>query len=164
MKKIMIILFFVVYNLFGQQKHNKIKLGFGTSLYNINENFNNIFLFNNSSPVIIGVKKDHFRLETISNISFINQKGNSNFIAGSVRLGLDYIIRPDNKFQIYFGSQYGLNTNNTHLINFHLGGEFFLHPNWSISNQIGLNFLSDTQKLTQTNSSIILRFYLKIKK
>lgn len=148
---------------YGQKKEFIARVGLGTSFFNINENFDDIFLFNNSSPVIIGVRKDKYRLESISNISILNDD-DSSYVRGSIRLSLDYITKLSKRMEIYFGPQYGLNSNRTNLINLHVGGEYFLHQNWSISNQIGVNFLFDDQKFIQTNSSIILRFYINIKK
>lgn len=160
--------FFLLLNLsfvYCQTDESNLKLGLGTSFFNINENFDDIFLFNNSSPIIIGIKKKRLRLESISNLSILQSEiDDSNFIRGSIRLSLDYFFNLSKKMRIYTGPQYGLNSNKTHLINLHVGGEYFLHKNWSISNQIGLNFLFDDQKFIQTNSSIVLRFYVNLSK
>lgn len=167
MKYLLILVFLFSISLsYGQEKFSNLKIGLGSSFFNINENFDDIFLFNNSSPIIIGLKSERLRLESTTNISLSTRENNSTFVRGSIRLSIDYFKEISSKMKIYFGPQYGLNTNETHLINLHVGGEYFLHKNWSISNQIGLNFLFDneSESFIQTNSSIILRFYLDLKK
>ncbi len=160
-KLFFIILYFGCFSLFSQEKSDRIKLSLGTSFFNVNENFDDLFLFNNASPVFLGFQKGNFRVETIGTISILESEINAEAtIRGSVRLTLDYISKISSKMNVYFGPQYGYNSNRTHLCNLHIGGEYFLHDNWSISNQVGLNILFDNKKSFQTNSSIILRFYL----
>lgn len=165
-----IILIFIILSVTNkinaQERSSNLKLGLGSSFFNINENFDDIFIFNNSSPVYASLSKNNLRIETITNISLLTNENEKTFVRGSLRLGIDYFFELTNRFNLYTGSQYGINTNETHLINLHIGGEYFLHKNWSISNQLGLNFLFDnySKNYIQTNSTIILRFYLNIEK
>ena len=165
MKKILFILLFSSCFIgVSQEKKEKFKLSLGTSFFNVNENFDDLFLFNNASPVFLGFQKGGFRVETIGTISILESETKAvAIIRGSVRLTLDYISQVSSKMNVYFGPQYGYNSNRTHLCNLHIGGEYFLHDNWSISNQVGFNILFDNKKSFQTNSSIILRFYLGLK-
>ena len=125
------VLLFNINSIYSQEIFTNLKIGIGSSLFNINESFDDLFLFNNSSPIIIGLTNKHLRLESTTNITLSTLENNSTYVRGSIRLSLDYISEVSDKMNIYFGPQYGLNTNETHLINLHVGGEYFLHKNWS---------------------------------
>ncbi|WP_138940618.1 hypothetical protein [Aquimarina agarivorans] len=161
-----LIIFFFTVNSFCQEASSKKRFGLGSSFFNLNESFDDLFLFNNSSPISMNYQiSNKLRIENNTNITFINQKENSTRVRGSLRLSLDYLKKISENFIIYSGPQIGINTSKTKLINIHIGGEYFLHKNWSISNQVGLNFLfdSNSNNSIQTNSSIILRFYFLLK-
>ena len=170
MKKIfsLILLTTIINSINAQDKNTRPRISVGTTFSNLNENFEDIFLFNNSRPIIAGLDYPNLRIESITNVSIENSPNNDETsIRGSIRLSLDYKKKVSNKMQIYFGPQYGLHSSRTHLLNLHLGGEYFLHKNWSISSQIGVNFLfvnSTNQTLILTNNSFILRFYINTKK
>lgn len=168
MKRILLLIIFNIFfnNIKAQELKKEKRFSIGTSFFNVNESFDSIFIFNNSSPIIFGLDLQNFRIESTTNISLFTEGNQYTYVRGSLRLSFDYKKTIFDKINLYFGPQYGLNTNETHLINIHLGGEYFLHKNWSISNQVGLNFLFDNENQTfiQTNSSIILRFYINTSK
>lgn len=157
-----IILSFCSLFLNAQEQDKSLRTGLGTSLFNLNESFDNLFFYNNSSPIFVSLMyKNKYRFETILNLSIINNKEERILKSrGSITLGFDYLKSVHDQIKIYFGPKIGYNTNETKLLNAHIGGEYFFHNNWSISNELGLNYLIDYQDYIQTTSSVILRFYL----
>ena len=159
----LLIALLVLCNLYShaQEKAKPIEVGLGTSLFNLNESFDDLFFYNNSSPIFVSVLiNKKYRIETILNLSIINNKEDRILKSrGSITLGFDYLKRLNDKINIYFGPKVGYNTNETKLFNAHVGGEYFFYKSWSISNEIGLNYLTTYESYLQTTSSIILRFY-----
>lgn len=168
MKKIILILSFLFYSILSiaQNENKNLKLNIGSTLTSFGDNFEDIFVFNNSRPIIAGLNYSNFRVESIINISLETRDNNQTSVRGSARLSFDYKKNISKKTIIYFGPQYGLHSSKTHLFNLHLGGEFFFHKNWSISNQIELDFLfvNKNKTLILTNNSLLLRFYINIRK
>ena len=164
MKKITLIYLFFVFTIFkinAQKGEKPIKIGLGTSLFNLNESFDNLFFYNNSNPILLSVTLNNkIRIESILNISIINNPEDRILKSrGSITLGADYFKPIHEKINLYFGPKIGYNTNETTLINTHIGGEYFFYKSWSISNELGLNYLKAYQSYLQTTSSVILRFY-----
>lgn len=146
---------------YAQEKEKNNKIGLGTSLFNLNESFDNLFFYNNSSPIHVSFfHQKKYRIESILNLSIIDNKEERILKSrGSITLGIDFFTPLNNKVYIYYGPKVGYNTNETKLINGHIGGEYFFYKSWSISNELGLNYLIDFQNYLQTTSSVILRFY-----
>lgn len=94
------VLLFNINSSYCQEKLSNLKIGLGSSFFNINENFDDIFLFNNSSPIIIGLKGERLRLESTTNISLSTRENNSTFVRGSIRLSLDYFSEISSKMKI----------------------------------------------------------------
>ena len=158
----LIVLFFVnVVYTYAQEQTKSTKVGLGTSLFNLNESFDNLFFYNNSSPVFISLLiNKKYRIETILNLSIIDKKEDRILKSrGSITFGFDFLKPLNDKVNIYFGPKIGYNTNETKLFNAHIGGEYFFYKSWSISNEIGLNYLTTYESYLQSTSSIILRFY-----
>lgn len=164
MKKNLFIFLFccICFHAIAQEKEKNIKIGLGTSLFNLNESFDNLFFYNNSSPVFVSLLyKDKIRLETILNLSVLDNPDERELKSrGSITLGVDFFKSINEKVKIYYGPKLGYNTNETKLLNAHIGAEYFFYKRWSISNEVGLNYLKDYQSYIQTTSSVILRFYL----
>lgn len=147
---------------FAQNKTDAYKIGLGASLFDVNETFNDLFVFNNSRPIYLSVTiHEKFRIESIMNFSVTDYQDGEDihFAKGSFSLAFQYVKPTSKKLDIYFGSKIGLNSNKTKLVNLHIGGELYLHERWSISNEIGANYLIEYDKYFQTTSSVILRFY-----
>ena len=69
MKKEFCILFtiFCMYFANGQEQSSSIKLSLGASFFSLNESFDDLFFFNNSSPLYVGIViHDSYRIESIS--------------------------------------------------------------------------------------------------
>lgn len=163
-KQIFILSIFIssLSNVFAQKKTNKYKIGLGAALFDINESFNDFFIFNNSRPIYLSLTiHEKFRIESITNLSVTDYQDGEDihFAKGSFSLAFQYIKPTAKKFDLYFGSKVGLNSNKTKLVNLHIGGELYLHKRWSITNEIGANYLIEYDKYFQTTSSVILRFY-----
>jgi hypothetical protein len=160
---IIIPLFFLSRNLYSQKDNTKKKhkFGIGTSIFNLNESFDDLFFFNNSSPIYLSYTlKEKHRLETILNLSIISNKEAVKISSrGSVSITYDFLNLVSKKLVIYPGIKAGFNSNENILLNLHVGGEYFLHNRWSISSEVGLNYLIAHQDYLQTTSNIILRFY-----
>lgn len=164
MKKTMFSLFLCISlcQVNAQTKERSIKFGLGASFFNLNESFDDLFFYNNSSPIYLGLKiKDKYRIESIINVSLIEHNETSdNLTRGSATLGFDFIRELFEKFHLYYGPRIGYNTNETLLTNAHIAGEYYFHKRWSVSAEIGCNYLLDDQNYFQTNSNLIVRFYL----
>lgn len=144
---------------FAQEKKWKVDLG--TSLFNLNESFTNVFFLNNSSPIYVGVKyKDAFRVESIINLTLASTD-NFGILSsrGSIAFSADWFHPLAKKMAIYYGPKIGFNSNETKLVNAHIAGEYQFYKNFSISTEIGLNYIMEYTEYLQTTSSIILRFY-----
>lgn len=149
------------FTIHAQEEKKSIKFGLGTSFFNLNESFDNLFFYNNSNPIYTSILyKDKYRFESILNLSIINNKEDRELKSrGSITIGFDYLKPINEKIKIYTGPRIGHNTNQTSIINAHIGGEYFFYKHWSISNELGLNYIIDFEDYIQTTSSIILRFY-----
>lgn len=145
----------------AQKTTKPLKIGLGTSLFNLNESFNNLFFYNNSSPIFVSLfYKEKIRFETILNMSILDTPGENLLKSkGSITLGVDLFKHINDKVSIYYGPKVGYNSNKSTLINAHIGGEYFFYRSWSVSNEVGFNYLIDFQNYLQTTSSVILRFY-----
>ena len=96
-----------------------------------------------------------------SNISIIHNKEEAkNKTRGSLSFSFDFLKPLSKNVQLAFGPRIGYNTNETLLTNLHVSGEYFFAKNWSAAVELGLNYLIDNQNYLQTNSNIILRFYI----
>lgn len=160
-KKVFIIISLLCIKVYSQEVLKNNRVGLGTSLFNLNESFDNLFFYNNSSPIHISyLHKKAYRIETILNLSIIDNKEERILKSrGSISIGFDFFKSLNQKVYIYYGPKIGYNTNQIILLNSHIGGEYFFYKSWSISNEIGLNYLIDFQNYLQTTSSVILRFY-----
>ncbi len=164
MKKTILFFFFCL--AFGfthaQESERSIKFSLGASFFNLNESFDDLFFYNNSSPIYLGLKiKDKYRIESIVNASIIEKNETPDSVTrGSLTLGFDFIQSLFDKFHLYYGPRIGYNTNATILTNAHIAGEYYFHKRWSVSAEIGCNYLLDNQNYFQTNSNLIVRFYL----
>lgn len=163
MKKIVLfsLLILLGINGFSQERVDNIKVGLGTSLFNLNESFTNVFFLNNSSPIYVSMLyKDKFRVESIINLTIANSDDSGILSSrGSIALGVDWFHPLYEKTAIYYGPRIGYNTNKTKLINTHIGGEYDFYKNFTISTEIGFNYIMEYTNYLQTTSSIILRFY-----
>lgn len=144
-----------------EAQEKKYKIGLGTSLFNLNESFTNVFFLNNSSPIYVGVKfKEKYRIESIINLT-LTESDDFGLLSsrGSIALSFDWLKPLYEKTSIYYGPKIGFNSNETQLVNIHVGGEYNFYKNWSLSTEIGLNYIKEFTQYVQTTSSIILRFY-----
>lgn len=163
MKKTLLFTFLILLGINGytQEKVDNIKVGLGTSLFNLNESFNNVFFLNNSSPIYVSILyKDMFRVESIVNLTVTNSSDFGILSSrGSIALGVDWFHPLYEKTAIYYGPRIGFNSNQTKLVNAHIGGEYDFYKNWTISTEIGFNYVMEYVNYLQTTSSVILRFY-----
>lgn len=144
---------------FAQEK--KYTIGLGTSLFNLNESFTNVFFLNNSSPVYVSIRyKELFRIESIVNLTLANTNEFGVLSSrGSIALSADWFHPLHKKTALYYGPKIGFNSNETKLVNGHIGGEYSFYKNFTISTEIGLNYIMEYTQYLQTTSSVILRFY-----
>lgn len=161
MKNIASLYLLFVFCTIGFAQEKKYKIGLGTSLFNLNESFTNVFFLNNSSPIYVSILyKNSFRIESIVNLTLANTE-NSGILSskGSISLSADWFHPLHEKTALYYGPKIGFNSNETKFANAHIGGEYDFYKNWTISTEIGFNYVMEYTEYLQTTSSVILRFY-----